>query len=309
MNLLPRAFRATRTFHSLLMCTLILALSGCGGSSANGSPPPGSPPSMNSFPQFGQVVLVIEENHSYSEVIGSSAMPYLNSLAASYGLATQYFANTHPSIGNYFMLTTGQGITNDDAFTGTVSADNLVRELTAAGKTWKSYAESLPAQGYTGGDQYPYAKHHNPFAYLSDVVNSTTEAQNLVPFIQFSSDLANQQLPNFSYVVPNLLNDAHDGTLQTADDWLQQNMAPLISSAAFQKAGLLIVVFDESDTSDTANGGGHIAGLIISPKAKPGFQSTTLYQHQSTLRLILHGLGVTTYPGAANTASEMAEFF
>ncbi len=264
---------------------------------------------MNSFPQFGHVFLVVEENHSYSEVIGSSAMPYLNSLASKYGLATQYYANTHPSIGNYFMLTTGQLVSNDDAFTGSVSADNLVRELVAAGKSWKSYGESLPSQGYTGGDVYPYAKHHNPFAYLTDVINSTAEAQNLVSFSQFSSDLANNQLPAFSYIVPNLLDDAHDGTLQNADAWLQQNIAPLIASTTFQKDGLLMIVFDESDMTDVTNGGGHVAALIVNPKAKLGYQSTTLYQHQSTLRLILHGLGVTTYPGAATTAPDMGEFF
>src|SRR5438132_4872336 len=99
-------------------------------------------------------------------------MPYLNELATQYGLATQYFANTHPSIGNYFMMTTGQIITNDDAFGGPVSDDNIVRELTAAGKTWKIYAESLPSPGYTGGDVFPYLKHHNPFAYFTDVIGN-----------------------------------------------------------------------------------------------------------------------------------------
>ena len=284
---------------------LLVTPAGCGG----GSPPASSPASMNSFPQFGHVFLVVEENHSYSEVIGSSAMPYLNSLAAKYGLATQYYANSHPSIGNYFMLATGQIISTNDAYTGTVSADNLVHELVASGKSWKSYAESLPSAGYTGGDVYPYAKHHNPFAYLSDVLNSASQAQNLVPFSQFGSDLANNQLSNFSYVVPNLLDDAHDGTLQAADAWLQQNIAPVIASAAFQKDGLLVIVFDESDTTDVVNGGGHVAAVIVSPMAKPGYQSTTLYQHQSTLRLILHGLGASTYPGAAATAPDMAEFF
>ena len=253
--------------------------------------------------------MVVEENHSYSEVIGNSAMPYLNSLASQYGLATQYFANTHPSIGNYFMLTTGQLVTNDDGFTGTVDVDNIVRNLISAGKTWKSYAESIPSTGYIGGDSYPYTKRHNPFAYLTDVANSTTQVNNLVSLSQFSSDLANDQLPNFSYLVPNLLDDAHDGSLQLADAWLQQNITPLISSPTFQKDGLLIIVFDESETIDSAHGGGHIADFIISPKAKQGHQSTALYQHQSTLRLILHGLGIQTYPAAASTAPEMGEFF
>src|SRR5690348_18126081 len=80
---------------------------------------------------FSHVFLIVEENHSYSDVIGNSSMPYFNSLASQYGLATQYFANTHPSIGNYFMLTTGKIETNDDSFIGTISDDNIVRELTA----------------------------------------------------------------------------------------------------------------------------------------------------------------------------------
>src|SRR3954465_15549824 len=124
-------------------------------------------------PASKHIVLVLEENHSYSSVIGSSSMPYLNSLASKYALATNYYADTHPSIGNYFMLTTGQIITNNDAYTGTVTSDNIVRRIITAGKTWKSYAESIPSTGYIGGDSGRYCKHHNPFAYLSDVVKSS----------------------------------------------------------------------------------------------------------------------------------------
>ena len=229
-------------------------------------------------------------------------MPYLNSLATQYGLATQYFANTHPSIGNYFMLTTGQILTNDDAFTGTVEVDNIVRELLAVGKTWKSYAESRNAP-------LLYAKWHDPLSYFSDVVNSGTQMHNLTLLSQFSTDLANNALPNFSFVVPNLLNDGHSGPLQLEDSWLQDNIAPLISNATFQKDGLLIIVFDEAATSDTTHGGGHVAAVIISSKAKQGFQSTTIYQHQSLLRLILEGLGVSNLPGASSAAPGMGEFF
>src|ERR1700694_2006788 len=250
----------TRVASSILLALALAAAAGCGLSTSSGPRPPGSPPPpQGTFPQFGHVVLVMEENHSYSEVIGSSAMPYLNSLAPQYGLATQYFANTHPSIGNYFMLTTGEIVTHDDTFAGTVDVDNIVRSLITAGKTWKSYAESIPSTGYTGGDSYPYAKRHNPFSYFADVVNSSTQSTNLVSLSQFNSDVANNQLPNFSYVVPNLLDDAHDGPLQLADAWLQQHIAPLISSPVFQKDGLLIIVFDEADSNDSTNGGGHVA--------------------------------------------------
>ncbi len=259
------------------------------------------------------------ENASYSEVIGSTSMPYLNSLAQKYALARNYYANTHPSIGNYFMLTTGQILTNDDSFTGTVSADNIVRELTAAGRTWKSYAESLPSVGYIGGDQPPYLRRHNPMTYFSDVQNSGTQQANLVPFTQFAIDLAAANLPNYSFVVPNSQNDAHDcpagmntctlaDKLQAADAWLQTNIAPLIANANFEKSGILAIAFDEAEDADTTNGGGHIAVLLVSPQLKQAYQSTTLYQHQSIERFTMELLGVTTIPGAGATAPDMSEF-
>src|SRR3954463_2001916 len=124
-------------------------------------------------PSSSHVFLLVEENHSYSSVIGSSSMPYLNSLASKYGLATQYYANTHPSIGNYFMMTAGQTITNNDSLCSTLTQDNVVRHLLTAGKTWKAYAESLPYAGYTGCGGSPYARKHNPLSYFSDVVNSS----------------------------------------------------------------------------------------------------------------------------------------
>lgn len=250
----------------------------------------------------------MEENHSYSQVIGNSAMPYLNGLAAKYGLATQYYADTHPSIGNYFMLTTGQIETNNDAFGGTVTDDNVVRELLKANKTWRSYAESLPSAGYLGGDMYPYLQHHNPFVYFSDVIG-TSQAGNVVPFSQFATDLANGTLPDFSFIVPNALDDAHDGTLAAADQWLATNIDPLIKSGGFQQNGLLIITFDESLGTDIAHGGGHVATIIVGPQVKGGYQSTTLYQHESTLRLVLSTLGVTSFPGNASSAPGMGEFF
>jgi phosphatidylinositol-3-phosphatase len=291
----------------IIIGSALLAQLGCSSASSPRPFPP--PPPSNVVPQFGHIILLVEENHSYSEVIGNTSMPYLNSLAAQYGLATQYFANAHPSIGDYFMLTTGQLVTTDDAFAGTVDVDNIVRELISVGKTWKSYAESIPSTGYTGGDSYPYARRHNPFSYFSDVVNDSSQADNLVSMTQFQADLANEELPDFSFIVPNLLDDAHDGSLQVADAWLQQNIEPLISSSTFQKDGLLVIVFDEANTNDSTDGGGRVAALILSPKTKQGYRSTTFYQHQSTLRLILQGLEVTAYPDAASSAPAMGEFF
>ncbi|HWC74549.1 MAG TPA: alkaline phosphatase family protein, partial [Gemmatimonadales bacterium] len=247
---------------------------------------------------FGHVIIVAEENHDYSSVIGNSAMPYLNGLSSQYGLATGYYANAHPSIGNYFELTTGDTIINDDNFTGTVSSDNIVRELVAAGKTWKSYIEGYPS----------YDANHVPVSYFSDVRNNPAQAAKMVPFTQFATDLANGTLPDFSFITPNLCNDAHNCALSTADAWLQTNIAPLISSTLFQTDGLLIIWWDES-ASDNTHGGGKVAWTVVSPFAKPGYKSSTLYQHQSTLRLMLKALGVTVFPADAATAPDMGEFF
>jgi acid phosphatase len=254
------------------------------------------------------VFLLVEENHSYSDVIGNSSMPYLNGLANQYALGTQYYADAHPSIPNYFMLTTGRVESLNNNFSGTVSDDNVVREIVKAGKTWRSYAESLPSTGYTGGDAYPYFKHHDPFVYLSDVIG-TAQANNVVPFSQFSSDLASNSLPDFSFIVPNVLNDAHDGTLPAADQWLSTNIDPLIKSSAFQSGGVLIIVFDEGDLSDLSHVGGHVPFVIVGPKVKSGYRSSTFYQHQSTLRLVLSTLGINSFPGAAAAAPDMGEFF
>ena len=81
-----------------------------------------------------------------------------------------------------------------------------------------------------------------------------------------------------------------------------------MASATFQQDGLLIITFDES-ASDNTNGGGRVAWVVVSPKAKRGYRSTTLYQHQSTLRLTLESLGITLFPGAATRAPAMSEFF
>ena len=258
--------------------------------------------------QFGHVFIVTEENTDAVDVT-SSSMPYLMGLAQQYGLSTQYYANTHPSIGNYFELATGQVLTNNDGSSTIENVPNIVRSLVGAGKTWKSYAESIPRACYLGGDTGGYARKHNVFALLSDVANDPTgQACNIVPFTQFATDLANGTLPTFSNIVPNLCNDAHDCSLSTADSWLSANIAPLLASPVFQQDGLLIITFDEAGGDNTL-GGGRVFWAVISPKAKRGYQSSITYQHPSTLRLILKGLGVTVYPGAAASAPDMSEFF
>lgn len=313
----------TKSLRLALLTTLFaiflgvcVTLATCGGT-AGSAPVSTNPPQPSSS---SHVVVVLLENASFSDVIGSSSMPFLNSLANQYALATNYFADGHPSIPNYFMLTAGQLVTFDDAFSGTVSDDNIVRELNNAGRSWKVYAENLPSVGYLGNDVRPYVRHHNPFVYFSDVINSTTQQQNVVPFTQFASDLSGGSIPNYSFVVPNEFDDAHScpasnpgcttaDVLSAADHWLQTNIGPLLNNSSFSSDGLLVIVFDEAASSDVQNGGGHIATVLAGPVVKRGFRSTTTYQHESTLRMTLKRLGITNFPGAAASAPDMNEFF
>ena len=300
----------------LLLAAFLLAQIGCGGGSAGGG---GVSLGTGKTPVVGHVLVLVEENHSYERVIGNSAMPYTNSLAQKYALATQYFANRHNSLPNYFMLTVGDLVTTDDLYTGTVSANNIVRALTSAGKTWKMYAESLPRPAFTGAANAPYARDHNPFAYFSDVLNDSSQAANMVPLTQLASDIQNDTLPDYAMIVPNLANDGHDcpgeaancsdtDKLSGIDSWVQTNIGPLISSSAFQNS-VLIYTWDEGDVNDMANQGGHVATILVSPKVRSGFQSTTMYQHQSALKLSMQLLGVSDFPGAAASATDMSEFF
>jgi phosphatidylinositol-3-phosphatase len=291
-----------------------LLCAGCGGVSSHVTTPP--PPASATA---DHVFLVMLENHSFGQVIGNPAMPYLNSLATAHGLAADYFADAHPSIPNYFMLTTGNIETFDDSFNGTITDDNIVRALTGAGKTWKAYIESIPSVGYTGPNAGTYLKRHNPFSYLSDVTGSPAQAANMVPFSQLSADLNAGSLPNFVYVLPNSQHDAHDcpggGTsctddqeLAAADAWLQANIDPVINSPKFGNS-VLIITFDESVATDFTNGGGQVATVLVGPHVKTGFRSSTMYQHQSLLRTMLQLLNVSDMPGASAVAPSMGEFF
>jgi len=320
--------RRTRVFEeaslpllaALATCTFLLLLTGCRGvaPAANLPPAPITPKDSVSF--SNHVILIVMENQKYAAIIGNSHAPYLNSLANQYGVASQFFADTHPSIGNYFMLTTGQVVTNDLDFAGSTDVNNLARVMGQVGMPWRAYLESVPRVGYTGDGPYPYAKTHNPFAYFSDIHVYPTQAQNMVPFTQFATDLANDTLPPFSYIAPDQTHNMHDcpggGRLcdnntkvAGGDAWLQQQLEPIINSPGFISHNTLIVItWDESWDNDSQHGGGQVPVIVVGPKVKSGFVSTQFYQHESVLALISKYLGLPNTLGNAATASPMDEF-
>lgn len=259
------------------------------------------------------VVIVMEENQSYSTVVGNSNWPSVNSLIRNGALATHYYANTHPSIGNYFMLTTGKTLTNNDASTTVWNVDSIARRMLSHGASFRIYAEGIPYRGYVGGNTGAYVIRHEPFSMLSDIGHNRTVAyDHIFPFTQFATDIANGQLPDFSFIVPDVYDDAHNGTPRQADDWLQTRVvSPLSNDSAFQPRGngALIVDFDEG--TDSTHGGGHVACVFWGPLVKTGYRQTTstVYQHQSALKTVMQILGLPSPPGAAAYAPSMTEFF
>lgn len=275
-------------------------------------------PAFSQVPQSKHVWMITEENHSYESVIGNANMPYFNSLAKKYGLATQYYSDQHSSLPALMWLVAGQAVTLNNNTTSCYNVDNIVRHLLPQGLTWKSYQVDLPYAGFQGLSWLNYVRRHNPLIDFSDACTSTQKIRS-VPYPQLSTDMANNATPNYIYISPNLQEDAHNGTLSQADQWLSQNLPAILGRPEFKAGGdgLLFIVFDEGNlsgdnrcSSQISSGcGGRIATVLIGPQVKPAYQSTVLYAHQNLLRTVCDSMGMASCPGAASLANSMSDFF
>ena len=228
------------------------------------------------------VVVVIEENHGYAEIIGSAGAPYINGLARSGALMTRSFAVTHPSEPNYLELFSGstQGVT-DDSCPNSFSAANLGGQLLAAGRSFAGYSEDLPATGFTGCRSGGYVRKHNPWVMFTDVPAASNQPFSAFPQGHF------QDLPTVAFVIPNLEHDMHDGSIRTGDRWLQANLDAYVQWAASHDS-LLLLTFDEDDNGAR----NQIPTLFCGPMVKPGSFGETI-NHDNVLRTLedLYGLG------------------
>jgi acid phosphatase len=246
-----------------------------------------APMAFAQVPTPAHVVVVIEENHGYSQIIGSPEAPYINTLATQGALFTKSHALTHPSQPNYLGLFSGstQGIT-DDSCPHTFSAQSLESELIAAGKTLVSYSEGLPAVGSTVCTSGLYVRKHAPWTDFSKDHSSDHQ-----PFTSFPTNFA--KLPTVAWVIPNLDDDMHDGTIQQADSWLQTNLMAYATWAKHNNS-LLIVQWDEDQGTST----NHIATIFVGPMVKPGKYSETI-NHYNILRTIEDMYGLAHLGGSA----------
>jgi hypothetical protein len=236
-------------------------------------------------PALAHVVVIVLENQPRTRILGSHHAPYLNGLAKRGAVAMNYSAIRHPSLPNYLAMTSGTtgGVTRDCApdACGT-SVRTVAHEVAGSGRSWRMYAESMPAP-CTMHNAGQYAVRHNPFLYDRGVTSDKAGcAEHDVPYTRLAVDLAAGALPDLAFISPNLCNDMHNCGVATGDAWLSREVPKILGSGAFRSSrSLLVVTFDEGSSRTN-----QVATLLSGPAARPGARSSRPYTHYSLLRTI-----------------------
>ena len=281
---------------------------------------------------YDHVFVIVEENHSFTDVIGNPAAPNLNALASQYGLATQYYGVTHPSEPNYVALLGGSpfGVNSDDPYyVQRVHAPSLISELDHAHLSWKAYLQSVPHPGYQGigypanlngePDKDPlYVSKHNAIANFTTSLNAADWSRQ-VPAGQLSRDLARGHVPAFNWVIPDECRDMHgdppycidggnpgdpqDQRLLTIGDRYLGQLVKHITGASFWAKGnnAIDIVYDEGD--DNAHGGGRVANIVVTSHGPRHLKDPAFYSHYSLLQTIQRNFGLACLQHTCDTAT------
>jgi phosphatidylinositol-3-phosphatase len=254
------------------------------------------------------IMVIVEENQGYSQIIGNKAAPYINSLATTHTSATQWYGLTDTSLADYVALISGT--------TSSYSSPTLVGELAKAPApiSWKAYMEDAPSACYTGGAVGHYTKTHNPFVHFKSITNSPAQCNRVVPFAgNFANDFApnSTTAPSFAYVVPNNCNDMHDSCapvknpIKHGDQWLKATLGTVLNSQWYAAGGIVIITWDSATTADHSHwnigSGGHVPTIVVSATPHGAFISGG--NQYGTLRAIAEAYGVTTPGKSADPAN------
>lgn len=273
-------------------------------------------------PKYDHIFEIIMENHAY-DVIGNPDAPQINALAQNYGLATNYYALTHPSEPNYVGLIGGSyfGIQDDNSYKDNrVDAPSLADQLESKGLTWKSYQQSLPYIGYPG-EVFPdennklYASKHNPFLNFAHVQDTPEEFEKIVPDTQLAEDLQSGQVPNFSLIVPDICHDMHgnkqdcpksttpgddnDRSLVRNGDAYVGSIVDQITTSDIWSRGnnAIVITWDEDNKTDN----NHIPTIVITNTGPRPIQDNTLYSHYSLLQTVQKAFGLGCLQNTCDT--------
>lgn len=291
--------RAAQALIAGLAVAMIAAA--CGSPSRHAATTALSPsPCSGSAQSAGRwrVVVVVLENHSYSQVAGAS--PYLNQLARACALAADYSAVSHPSLPNYLALTSGttSGITSD-CTDCTTAARSIFEQL---GADWRSYLESMPDPGYAGSSSGDYAKKHNPAAYYPAI--AAAYVRQAVPLGQpdngaLARDLRQDGLSRFSLIVPNVCHDEHNCSIDEGDRWLRTWIPLILGSPAYTSGHTaLFITYDEGAGNDN-----RVYTVAVAPSIHPATIIHAPLTHYSLLKTVQELLGLPCLAHACDTTT------
>jgi phospholipase C len=260
------------------------------------------------------------ENHSFGDIIGNASQaPYINTLAARCGLATNYHVATHPSLPNYLAATSGLAqprlpVTSYTDCSPSATCRTSALSIFGQGETWKAYEESMPSNCDASGSGQ-YAVRHNPPPYYTSLSGCSSHD---VPYPQLGTDLAAGTLPAFSFITPNLTDDMHDGTIAQGDAWLARNLPAILTSRQYLAGSTVVfITWDEGsggypaqdcDSATTTDSSCLVPTIVISPSTPAGTRSGTLFSHYSLLGTAEQLLGLPRLGRASSSATMTAAF-
>jgi phosphatidylinositol-3-phosphatase len=256
------------------------------------------------------LIVVVEENHSFEQIIGSPAAPFLNHLATHGTLLTHDYAVGHPSLPNYVALLSGRIPIRDDCRACTFAGPTLVDQLEARHLSWAAYLQGLPRPCSMVTRRGEYTEAVDPFMHAARVRDHPARCARVLPFSRFHSDLAGGRLPTVVFVMPDLRHEMHSGPVRVADAWLRRLVAELQANPVWRLDTRLVVTFDEGtrhDVRSCCDGlgyGGRIPTIVTGPRV-PWGRDATPYTHYSLLRSIeaTYGLPFLGHAGDPATAT------
>jgi phospholipase C len=239
-------------------------------------------------PHYDHVVVLMEENWSYNAFMASSQAPYLKQLNATCGSEKNFHNATHSSQPNYMAATSGiaSGVGVH------VANNNVFHQVQAAGRTWRSFEESMPT-ACLGSSVGFYKPGHNPAVFYDDLRTPTNTCSTWdVPLDPtLSNDLQADTLPAYSWVTPNLCHAFYwvpacptpQGAKEAQGDTWLSAMLPRFTALPSYQAGktLIIITFDEGqggtagvDCTDPSyyvnHPDCHIPTVVVSPYIASG---------------------------------------
>jgi hypothetical protein len=252
-----------RTSFGLRIAVIAVALGLC------------SLPAVAALPRPAHVIVIVEENKSLAQIDRSGRASFINGIAARGALFVDAHGVTHPSLPNYLALFAGVTNTNGDGCPAvgiSPRAPNLASELLAAHLTFAGYAEALPGTGSTVCSAGTYARKHAPWVAFSNVPASDSKPMDDLP-------RSYDALPTVSFLIPDVDDDMHDGSIEAGDTWLATHVKPLLAWADKHDT-LVVLTWDEGYDADNT-----IPTIFYGPMVKPGRYAERV-DHLNTLRTL-----------------------